>query len=226
MKPITPQIHLITFISCLILALVFYSTFSISRTKLNKTSIIQITEKEEKISLQDAIAKKLVSVKFHGTGAAFGDAITVEVKNKTKFPLTIEVIPGTKLISDDTSKQNMVMGKVKGELVDETNYLINDFIEIQPKSKGKYILEAFCIESLKPEPTPSTSLNIAEIDSSILFMIQQGNDLDFSPTVIQSAIWIYLENKTDDQLKKSIEVNEDELQKANELIELLQRSRE
>ena len=150
-------------------------------------------------------------------GAAYGDAITVEVKNKTKFPLTIEVIVGTKLISNDKSKQDMVLGKVKGKIVDDTSYIVKDLIEIQPKSKEKYLLKAYCIDSPKPEPSPSTSLKIAEIDSSIQFIIQQGHVLNCSSSTIQASIWIILESKTDEQLKEKIEINDEELLKAKEL---------
>ena len=134
MKSSILRIRIYTFIFFIIFISIIAYSSSISKTTVTKTANIQITRKQEKITLQDAIAKKLISAKFRGTGAGFGDAITIKVKNKTKFPISIEVIPGTKLISKDASKQNMVLGKVKGQILNDTTYIVKDFIDIKPKS--------------------------------------------------------------------------------------------
>jgi len=179
-----------------------------------------VSEVEGKFSLQYAISKGMISTQFAGRGASSGDAIIVEVQNKTSRPVAVYVIPGTVLKSRDSSAQNMILQTVKGKIVGERGYLPKDFIELQPGSSSEYLIEAYCLNFDKDNPSSETSFELGEVEIEIQNILYQGKVWGMPPSVIQAAVWIFHENIEDYKLKEKFEINDAEIKKAKELVTL------
>lgn len=177
------------------------------------------TEFDGKISLQKALSNDWITVSFAGKGSSSGDAILMEIGRKTNKPLKVYVIPGTILKSNEPNAQDMILSQVKGEMTGDRTYSPSDFIDLSSEEPIKYLLEAYCLNFDKDNPSTTTNFRIGNVDEKLQKILYKGKVWGMPLQVIQAAIWISFENVSTYQLKQRFEINDAEIQKAKELLQ-------
>lgn len=134
------------------------------------------------VSIEQLTNTKQMTTKISGRGGYQADCIEFEVKNLTNDTLFVELEPGRRLVSKDTTEQDILIVKRKR-------------FSLAPLAALVFSGFGFCCESKRHAPA-------SESDFSIGYMVpadwQQLTDLidrnNFPNSAIQSAIWCISDN--------------------------------
>ena len=145
--------------------------------------------------LATAVAAGKVTVRFLGTGGSSGDAIEMVVSKTAKAdpgPLTLTVARGTRLESRNASAQNMVVAGVRGRTVGGDSYEPTSEIIVSEKGSTTYVLEGYCMNFEKDNPSPRTTFSITPPDPVLAAILNEADNL--STTAKQAAVWIHTDH--------------------------------
>ena len=134
------------------------------------------------VSIEQLVNEKQMTSQIKGKGGYQGDCIEFEVKNLTSDTLFVELEPGRRLVSKDTTEQDILIVKRKR-------------FSLAPLAALVFSGFGFCCESKRHAPA-------SESDFSIGYMVpadwQQLTNLidqhNFPNSAIQSAIWCISDN--------------------------------
>ena len=151
----------------------------------------------------EALSAGKITVVFHGTGGSSGDAIeaTVATTPKASGDLVLTLAPGTRLESKNPNTQNMVIASVRGQALTTNTYTPMSEIRASGKPKA-YILDAYCTEFQKDNPSSGTIFKVAEVDPILACILSNST----STVIKQAAVWIYTDKATFSHVNQKFDV--------------------
>ena len=154
----------------------------------------------QSVSLPDAINQSSVEMRFEASGDASGDIVVLHVHRLVPAPVSIAVQPVV-LSSGDSAHQNLVLRRVKGEMVGSDSYIPQSSIQLSDGNWHDYLLEAYCINAHAANPQVNGQYALDGPPDSRLAAILSAADSSYVQTdVLQAAIWAVTDNITQDQL--------------------------
>ena len=163
------------------------------------------------IELLKAIADGKVIALFSGTGSSSGDAIIVSVSKTDKAGpgiLSLMITPGTRLRSSAASEQSMVIAGVQGRVVGETSFEPTSVIEVSTSETKEYVLEAYCAEFDKDNPSASNSFTLTNPDPILACLLRETTQLSIAAK--QAAIWIHTDRVTFEHMNEKFSISNSE----------------
>lgn len=170
--------------------------------------------------LATAIAAGKINATFNGTGASSGSAIMVTVKKHKKRAdngnIELTVSPGMRLNSGNSGEQDMVIARVQGIDMGGGMYSPSSTIEVS-NSPQTYVLEAYCAEFAKDNPSDNNGFSISStIDPKLACILTKAAHLSV-PTK-QAAVWIYTDQATFDHVNEKLEISKSDWNAATTVV--------
>ena len=144
-----------------------------------------------------ALASGKVTARFSGNGGSSGDSINAVVEKSAKAgagAITLTIAPGTRLQSRSASDQNMVVAGVRGRSMGGDSYTPASAIEVPDSGSATYILEGYCMDFEKDNPSANTAFSVGSPDPVLAAILGAAEGL--STAAKQSAVWIYTDHST------------------------------
>jgi hypothetical protein len=158
------------------------------------------------ISLVDAIDGGLVRAEFTGTGSASGAAVLLRIARTSPDELTIFVPAGLLLVNADDDEQDMVVRRLLGTSIGGARYQPATLIELRDDDEHVYVLEAYCLEAHRDNPSRGTGLTPAGFAHpdvvAVLEAVDRVSDAVDDISVIQAAVWAITDNISADELNE------------------------
>ncbi|MCW3134040.1 MAG: PKD domain-containing protein [Methanophagales archaeon] len=189
---------------------------------LSGTDTIKITVTTPRYTLSEAIDKNFVKAEITGSGASSGDSINLELTRLTPYTTEITVPKGTVLLSSGVA-QNMVVYKVSG--IPKGTMWITPVTKIVLDSSEPqtFILEAYCLDFHKENPSSSTKFSVGTLtNSQILRILDASDNLSSDITsvgAIQTAIWVVTEDISKKELVDRFPVEQKDIDNAKVVLE-------
>ena len=162
-------------------------------------------------SLQSGIQSGAVTADFTGTGGSSGDSVKVRVAKGPKAtpgPHHYDVPPGSQLASSDAAAQSMTILGVAGLATGENTYRPTSVITVPSVGSAVYLLQAFCSEFHKENPSPYTHFTLGEPDPVMACIARHGRNL--SVPAYQAAVWMYTDNASFSEVNQKFAVTPEE----------------
>ncbi len=139
--------------------------------------------KQQKLNLQQAIDKKIVSAKVHSLGGYQGYCIKMELKNLSPDSLMITVEAGRRLNSIDEKNQDILV--VKEQLI------------VLKKFEDKYIdIKGYCCQAHNSSPSRGAKYDVNKLaDIKLVLLANYLSANHFNTQVEQHAIWAISDNE-------------------------------
>lgn len=170
-------------------------------------------------TLAGAIAAGKVTAVFRGLGGSSGDAVQVTVARTPKAGagrLVLVVPPGVQLRSSTPSVQDMVIASVRGRMVSETRFAAASEIVVTGTGPVTYLLEAYCSEFEKDNPSDSTTFTLQMPNAALACILREGRGL--SMEALQAAVWIQTDRVTYARLSGKFPVSQMDWGKAQSVV--------
>jgi hypothetical protein len=180
-------------------------------------------------TLAEAVAKGQVTARLAGRGSCSGDAILLTIAKTPKAPpgpLALTVEPGTLLRSSNASEQNMVVASVRGRMVDERRFAVEPRIVVRDGPPATYVLEAYCADFEKKNPSPTTRFAIARPHAALARVIRHAQARRASVRILQAAIWIVTDRVNYDELNQRFRTSRKDWQEAMAILRAAKRGEE
>jgi hypothetical protein len=165
------------------------------------------------ISLYDAIRDGKVNVTMRGTGGSSGPSVLVDASkgpNAGPGDVHVTVPPGTILRNRNGGGQNMVvagvLGRFIGSLGNSMNVSPGSEIVVSSATPVTYVLEAYCVQFTKHNPSSSDQFTLAPSDPTLSTILAQAGGL--STDAIQAAVWMYTDHVTYAQMYPTFPINQ------------------
>jgi hypothetical protein len=157
--------------------------------KLLLTSIIVLSfqsansqDTSKFVSVFKYLTDKKVSAIIKGLGGHSENCIEIELKNNTTDTLYIRIEPGRRLVSKDTTLQDILI--VKGKE-----------LSLPPMAKTKFTIYGFCCEATMHSPYKDADFDIGYMaPESWINLVNLLNQYNFEPGTMQDAIWVLSNN--------------------------------
>jgi TQXA domain-containing protein len=172
-------------------------------------------------TLQQAIAAGQANTRFYGTGGSSGDSVMVEVSKGPKAasgPKTVTVPPGSQLESSQGGAQNMMVLGVGGRVTGPSTYAPSDNIVIPETGTATYILNAFCAEFHKDNPSESTQFTLRSPDATLACIARQSLKAHSSIQTTQAAVWMFTDRLTFTEMNETFSISSSEWNNAEEIV--------
>jgi hypothetical protein len=108
--------------------------------------------------------------------------------------LRLTVAPGTRLQSRNDADQNMVVAGVRGRAVNASSFEPDSVIEVAGEGSATYILESYCMDFDRNNPSAATGFSITSPDPVLTSILKEAGSL--STQAKQAAVWIYTDHAT------------------------------
>ncbi|MFH0896070.1 MAG: hypothetical protein V2A54_16680 [Bacteroidota bacterium] len=165
--------------SILVITALFVTVFSIvSISSVNKISVRNDSYK----SIADFTQSKSLNVKIKGMGGHSENCLEFELKNTTSDTLFIRLEPGRRILSDDSTKQDILIVK-------------EALICLYPRETKKIKGYGFCCCAHRGGPGPDNKFSIGYMaPPSWVKMAEAINIGNYSPGAIQHTVWCMSDN--------------------------------
>lgn len=173
-------------------------------------------------SLNEAVQMGVVKFKIVGMGASSGDSIQLTVSKTSKAgqeSLIISLPPGMILDSKSSSEQDMVVSRLKGRMVDNVSYEPTNEINLFDDKEYTYIVEAYCTEFGKDNPSSDTQYGLTQHDLKLACILEKAHEEALSVEATQAAVWIITDNVEYERLIQKFPVSPKDWNAAKTLIE-------
>ncbi|MDH4472574.1 MAG: hypothetical protein QE487_08180 [Fluviicola sp.] len=129
------------------------------------------------ISLEEAIAKKMVTCRFTSTGSYSGESVAVSVTNLTGNQLTITIPNGTVFKPSEDEDQDLIIVEQQA-------------IALKAKATGNQVLDGYCMEASDHSPTTDNGMKLSKTTNSKLIELAAFVDKKgYDSYTLQDAIW-------------------------------------
>jgi hypothetical protein len=158
-------------------------------------------------SLGPSVSAGIVSATIRGTGSSSGNAIRVSVAKTSKAgpeSISLSVPPGTMLLSRAGGVQNMVVAGVLGRWAGGDSYYPSSNIVVSGSTPVDYVLEAYCAEFEKDNPSATTGFDVEGPDPSLASILKQARNLSIPAK--QAAVWIHTDHMTYDRMSEKMAI--------------------
>lgn len=178
------------------------------------------------VDLLTALNQQLVTVSFTNTGGASGEVINITL-HRLQAPadrdLMVTLPPGLILANSDPSEQNMVLLQVVGVLDQPgaSSYTPQTYMELIPgQTDAYYVVDAYCVNLHKGNPTNGTSLTLSgQASPNLVSLMKTEQSRDDSLVVVQAAVWAITDNPTRDDLNQvGYQLSDQNLQSVRDLL--------
>lgn len=160
-------------------------------------AISSLAQLQRASSLGPSVSAGIVSATIRGTGSSSGNAIRVSIAKTSKAgpgSISISVPPGTILQSRDGAVQNMVVAGVLGRWAGGDSYYPSSNIVVSDSRPVDYVLEAYCAEFEKDNPSATTGFDVESPDPTLASILKQARNLSIPAK--QAAVWIHTDYMT------------------------------
>lgn len=147
-------------------------------------ALFAFSKTPNRISLQDAINKKLVKVKIRSLGRYQGESVQMDLQNLSGHDLQIEIEPGRKLVADEDKYQNLLVVK-QAEILVKAN------------SKASKNIVGYCCESSDSGPRKELGYKTSALADSNLVKLARyinANYMQLNANSIQQSVWALSNN--------------------------------
>lgn len=161
-------------------------------------------------SLPAAVAEGKVAARMWGTGGSSGDAVKLTVVRRAAAgsdELHLYVPPGTRLDASEASAQSMVIAGLVGRLVGNNQIEGADEIVVATPASDVYILETYCANFEKENPSDSTSFSFQGVDRMLGCILREAQNDSLSVEAKQAAVWIETDHITYDHMSQKFPVS-------------------
>jgi hypothetical protein len=176
------------------------------------------------LTLPAAVAADRVRITVSGMGSSSGDSIRlIVVKSPTTEAgeLLLTVPPGTRLASADSGAQSMVVARVRGRETGPFSFVPTSTIVVGARPTT-YILEAYCIEFEKDNPSGSTSFRVQVSDPELACILQKAVGDSLSVEAVQAAVWIRTDQITFEHMVQKFPVSNLDFRRAADVVRYCQ----
>lgn len=143
---------------------------------------INSSKKIKYISIEEMIKTNKISAKIFSLGGHQENCIEFNVQNLTPDTLFFHLEPGRKLMSEDTTMQDIFVVR-------------RNEIALNPNSKINFLAYGFCCESGNHSPQKDAKFNIGKMATeSWIKLANFINENNFPADAIQSAVWVMSNN--------------------------------
>jgi hypothetical protein len=161
-------------------------------------------------TIQQAVAAGKLVTSIEGTGGSSGDSIKLKVRkgpNAGNEPVDATMPPGTKLANTGGGGQSMVAMGISGEDVGGGLMRPTSIIHLVGAA-ATYILEAFCAEFEKENPSEADRFTLGPPDPLVSCLAREGSSLSLAAK--QAAVWMYTDNITYEHMNQKFDVSANE----------------
>jgi len=179
-------------------------------------------EKIQKCTLSEAVKNGWVKVeRIYGVGSSSGDSIMIDIKRVVNYTLEIEIEAGREITTSIDSEQNMIIRGIKGKPKDAAMYEPRVKITLDAQEIETYILEAYCLDFDKDNPSEQNRFSIGGINSEIKKIFNAADKLPEAGSVaaIQMAIWAVTDDISRQEVEEKLDINEEDIRNAKILLE-------
>ena len=163
------------------------------------------TDEGQVLDMAAAIASGKVSARFRGNGGSSGDVVEVTFSKRYGGDgMVLTVTPGTRLRSGTPGIQGMVLAGVKGEKTGVSGYYRRESMVVDATPRT-YVLEAYCAEFSKGNPTSSTLLWAEGVDPMLGNILRETSVLSLQAK--QAAVWMHTDWATFQQVNRKFRVS-------------------
>lgn len=135
------------------------------------------------ISIEQALINKLVGCKIVSKGGHEGNCIDFSLINQTNKPITVKLESGRNLLSEDTTKQDILV--VREEL----------FVLAPNEQQTKEVF-GFCSQSHKASPSTGEDYIVGDMkDENTVKLTQYLAKNEYPLSAMQSAVWVMTNNR-------------------------------
>ena len=159
--------------------------------------------------------------KIHGTGSSSGDSLKLTVAPRGKGSareVVVKVPPGTRLGSSSKGAQGMVVAGVRGRSLGGDKFAPASEIRASTTEPRTYILEAYCADFHKANPSPSVTFKVVGEDPVLACVLREGHGL--SVAAKQAAVWIHTDQVTFREMRAKFPVTQSEWEAAQRVAKL------
>jgi hypothetical protein len=171
--------------------------------------------------LSDALEKNLIAIKINGNagisfnGVSSGDVIAISFFRQKPETMKIVVPVGTSLVSGDSSKQNMVIFRLKGRDPTITSYTRVDEIILTKDDWQAFLFEAYCLDVSKGNIHSDTTFSVGGLASQeVTAVLNSASALGANTATTQSiqiAVWALTGNPSLADLRKRFAADDQSL---------------
>jgi len=160
---------------------IYFSLFIVAILVLSFSKTELKTEKSY-ISIEELFLKKAINVTVTGLGGHQEECIEFEIENKTDSTVYLEIEPGRRLVSADSTLQDIFI--VKQQL-----------LALLSKEKIKVKGYGFCCESSSGSPYTNAIFSVGYMaPPDWIKLAKVINDNNFPVDAVQHAIWVLSNN--------------------------------
>lgn len=134
------------------------------------------------ISVEDAVNKGIASVEFSGKGGYSGECVVLKIKNISDKDTVIRIEPGRRLVSADSSVQDILIIR---ELL----------LHLKGGEEQTADIFGFCCQSSNKGPRNKEVFSVGYMaDSSWIKLAEFFNLNSYPVDIIQSSVWVMSNN--------------------------------
>ena len=177
---------------------------------------------EGALTLSQALAQGLIDAQFRGTGSSSGDSIMATLTRNVPRTLEITVPPGMVLASNSPSTQDMVVLRVRGIPVGGDQFEPASSMRLTSDTPKEFILEAYCLDFDRDNPSGSTGFSVGEpVSSNVQAVLEALQEVPVSQRTIgaiQAAIWTVTDDLCESELRTRFPVDTADLEAAASIL--------
>ena len=188
------------------------------------TTTQESTPTKVSYTLGEAITLDLIAVEINGSaglsfgGVSSGDIIVISFLRQAPETMKIIVPLGTTLVCNDSTKQNMVIFKLKGRDPSVLGYYPVDDIILSKDEWQEFLFEAYCLDINKGNIQNSTTFSIGELASQeIITMLSAADELGPEKATIngiQVALWVLTDDPSLEELLNRYDADDETIASA------------
>jgi hypothetical protein len=185
-----------------------FAVASLGQVPARKSSGVTKHPVPPPVTLQEAVAKGLVTVSMKGLGGSSGETIRMELRKTPAAgvsPITISIPSGSALRSGSAGEQDMVVGEISQEETPTGAMVSPSRIVLRGTTPVRLILMAFCMEFEKDNPSESTGFRLDSSDRGLACVAEQSRKLSLAAR--QAAVWIYTDRITFSHMSSKFDVS-------------------
>jgi len=171
-------------------------------------------------SLQGAVSAGIARASMHGIGGSSGDSVKIDVRKTRKAgnkPLSLSLPPGS-ILHCGGDAQSMVVASVKGEMAGGNSYSPGSDIYLPDFNTHSYVVEAYCINFDKNNPSSDTSFSLRHPDSMLARVVSEAARRGLSVRATQAAIWIVTDGVSYDHMSSKFPVSSSDWAQARAVV--------
>ncbi len=149
-------------------------------------------------SLEDAVRQKWVELQVEAVGVTSGDSVRLRVSNLLDRQLNISVPSGALLLSATPAQTDMVVRKLRGLVVSESELQPVEQIALEAGASQDYFAEAYSLDFFKGDPQAASVYTLAGLaEPEVARLLDAASYVPGAAAnvlAIQAAIWSLVSN--------------------------------